>query len=144
MSFFRLRKIERILKEIKLKKKGRKLMKKKVWAEKLIAENEREMKIKESALRLPLENEIASLKSQIELLQQQIVSGVQDASNNSEVEDVNEEAVVYERRVSERGTEIKRLKKLLQKEKKKADSEKKKADTEKCRADKVLSDSERT
>ncbi|KAK1379505.1 hypothetical protein POM88_026249 [Heracleum sosnowskyi] len=78
------------------------------------------MKIKESALRLPLENEIASLKSQIELLQQQVVSGVQDASKNSEVQDVNEEAVVYERH-----------------------SEKKKADPEKCRDDKVLSDSER-
>ncbi|XP_074333770.1 uncharacterized protein LOC141671422 isoform X2 [Apium graveolens] len=117
----------------KAEEEKKKVDEKKGWAEKLIAEKEKEMKLKETALRLPLENEIASLKSHIELLQQQVVSGVQD---------VNEETVIYERRVSERETEINRLKKLLQKEKKRAGSEEKKAETEKCRADKVLADSE--
>ncbi|KAK1377362.1 hypothetical protein POM88_033555 [Heracleum sosnowskyi] len=98
----------------KAEEERKKVDEKRVWAEKLIAENERKMKIKESAVRLPLENEISSLKSQINLCG------------------------------SERETEINRLKKLLQKEEKRADSEKKKAETEKCRADKVLADSEIT
>lgn len=95
-------------------------------AEKLQADKEREMKIKENTIRVPLENEISSLKSQIEVLNQQAVPGAQD---------VNKEAILLQESVHEQKAEITQLKELLQKEKDRANSEKKKAEEERTKAD---------
>ncbi|KAK1377313.1 hypothetical protein POM88_033506 [Heracleum sosnowskyi] len=65
----------------KYEQKGKEVDEKEAWAEKLLAEHEREMVLKEAGVRLPLENEISSLKSQIELLQQQVVSDRAIAAN---------------------------------------------------------------
>ncbi|KAK1375650.1 hypothetical protein POM88_031843 [Heracleum sosnowskyi] len=128
----------------KSEQKGNEVDEKEAWAEKLLAEHEREMELKEAAVRLPLENEISSLTSQIELLQQQVVSGGQDVSKNTQAQDLNKTTVLSQEHLSERETEINLLKMLLKEEKNRADSEKKKADKAKCRAETVLADNERS
>ncbi|KAL8113338.1 hypothetical protein AgCh_020599 [Apium graveolens] len=90
-------------------------------AEKLQADNEREMKTNESTIRVPLENEISSPKSQIKVLNQQALSGSQD---------VNMEVLLLQESICKQKPEIRQSKELLQKEKDRADSEKKKAGEE--------------
>lgn len=105
--------------------------------EKLQEDNEKEMKVKESAFQASLENEISGLKSQITLLQQQ-------------AQDMEEEVTLLQAHAGEKETEINRLKELLQIENKRADSvkkkseeERKKADAEICRAEKLQAENER-
>lgn len=127
----------------KAEEMAKKVDEKEVYAEKLLAEYEKELEVKEAAVRLSLENEISSLKSQIELLQQKAFSGVQDVSKNAQAQDLNKKTVLSQEHLSEREAEINRLKKLLQEEKESADSEKKKSDKQKCWANTVLADNER-
>ncbi|KAK4779327.1 hypothetical protein SAY86_006855 [Trapa natans] len=86
---------------------------------------EKEVKERESALRVSLENEISSLKAEISSLQQSVGC----ASNEG-----NEKVSVLEAKLAKGEREIKHLKDLLNKEKAKRDSEKKNAESENRRA----------
>ncbi|TXG73481.1 hypothetical protein EZV62_002060 [Acer yangbiense] len=100
-------------------------LKKAYEVEKARAEDEKKGREKEVAARVPLETEIATLKSEISLLQQKGVSPAQDRS---------EEVKRLQDRVSKGEKEINRVKDLLEKEKQKADLEKKNVVEEKKRA----------
>ncbi|OWM63773.1 hypothetical protein CDL15_Pgr006035 [Punica granatum] len=89
------------------------------------ARAEKEGKERELAIRVPLENEISSLKSEISSLQQEIASG-----RGHE----NEKVTVLEAKLAAGDKEINRLKELLKKEKARAGSEKNNAESEKKRA----------
>ncbi|XP_057952401.1 uncharacterized protein LOC131146676 isoform X2 [Malania oleifera] len=78
----------------------------------------REEKVKESDVRVTLENEVFSLKSEVSLLQQKGCLGAQG---------LHEEIKLLQERVSEAETEINRLNDLLEKEKLRAVTEKNKA-----------------
>ncbi|CAK9175412.1 unnamed protein product [Ilex paraguariensis] len=91
--------------------------------ERVRADNEKEERMKESVLRVSLEDEISVLKSEVLLLQQK----------NSVADNVDGETLLR-LRVSELETELDKLKELQEKERIRADSEKKKADAEKKKA----------
>ncbi|OVA07260.1 hypothetical protein BVC80_8501g9 [Macleaya cordata] len=84
-------------------------------------EAENEAKVKESTIRVGLENEILNLKSEISSLRESSSSRGQDED-------------LLQIRVSEGEAEITRLKELLEKERKRGDSERKKAEAEKKKA----------
>ncbi|KAK4782143.1 hypothetical protein SAY86_016245 [Trapa natans] len=86
---------------------------------------EKEVKERESALRVSLESEISSFKAEISSLQQSLAC----ASNQG-----NEKVNALEAKLSAGEREIKHLKDLLNKEKTKSDTEKKNAESEKRRA----------
>ncbi|KAI3859135.1 hypothetical protein MKX03_017841 [Papaver bracteatum] len=88
-------------------------------------EAEKQAKVKESAVRVELENEILQLKSEITSLQETAFSRGLDEE-------------LLQSQVTEGEAEIKRLKELLEKEKKRGDTEKKKAEAEKEKAAEAL------
>ncbi|KAI3927042.1 hypothetical protein MKW92_026875, partial [Papaver armeniacum] len=88
-------------------------------------EAEKQAKVKESAVRVELENEILQLKSEISSLQETAFSRGLDEE-------------LLQSQVTEGEAEIKRLKELLEKEKKRGDTEKKKAEAEKKKAAEAL------
>ncbi|XP_059301068.1 uncharacterized protein LOC132053160 isoform X5 [Lycium ferocissimum] len=88
--------------------------------EKLRANNEKEEKVKESALRVSLESEVARLKNEILSLKKN---------------DGGREITELKEHLSQRETKVNELNELLEKERLRADSEKKKADLERKKAD---------
>ncbi|PHU25088.1 hypothetical protein BC332_03420 [Capsicum chinense] len=109
--------------------------------EKVRANNEKEEKVKESALRVSLESEVAGLKNEILSLKKKLVA-----------DDGGREISELKELLSERETKINELKKLVEKERVRAESEKKKAELEKKKADdlrtkfkgeKIMADAER-
>ncbi|XP_010245417.1 PREDICTED: uncharacterized protein LOC104588968 isoform X2 [Nelumbo nucifera] len=100
-------------------------LKKSYEEERARAELEREAKVKESTIRVGLENEVSNLKSEIALLQ---------SKGGSRDEDLDREVIQLRTCVSDDEVKINQIKALLEKEKKKADAEKKKADAEKKKA----------
>ncbi|KAA8519317.1 hypothetical protein F0562_013573 [Nyssa sinensis] len=104
-------------------------LKKAIEEERLRAEIEREEKVKESASRVSLENEISALKSEILSMQQKGGTQTGDADN---------EVMLLQTHVSKGEIEINRLKELLEKERIRADSERKKAESEKKKANEAL------
>ncbi|XP_060181651.1 uncharacterized protein LOC132611244 [Lycium barbarum] len=88
--------------------------------EKLRANNEKEEKVKESALRVSLESEVAGLKNEILSLKKN---------------DGGREITELKEHLSQRETKVNELNNLLEKERLRADSEKKKADLERKKAD---------
>ncbi|KAI3908051.1 hypothetical protein MKW98_003696 [Papaver atlanticum] len=88
-------------------------------------EAEKQAKVKESAVRVELENEILQLKSEITSLQETAFSRGLDEE-------------LLQSQVTEGEAEIKRLKELLDKEKERGDTEKKKAEAEKKKAAEAL------
>ncbi|XP_026382712.1 uncharacterized protein LOC113277970 [Papaver somniferum] len=88
-------------------------------------EAEKQAKVKESGVRVELENEILQLKSEITSLQETAFSRGLDEE-------------LLQSQVTEGEAEIKRLKELLEKEKKRGDAEKKKAEAEKKKAAEAL------
>lgn len=132
--------------DYKNSEEGRKKANDNCWAENVLEGDKREIKIKESFIRVPLENEMPSLESQLIHLQQHAVSGAQDSSR---AEDAEKEIILLKLHISERDGEINRLKESLLKENtrpysemKKIDDERKKADPEKCSAGKLYADKE--
>lgn len=89
------------------------------------AESEKEDKLKESARRITLENEVATMKSEILLLQE---------NGDLATKGVDEEVGNLRRRVSEAESEINLLKELLEEEKKRVDAEKEKVEMERKKA----------
>ncbi|PHT54913.1 hypothetical protein CQW23_03399 [Capsicum baccatum] len=109
--------------------------------EKVRANNEKEEKVKESALRVSLESEVTGLKNEILSLKKKLVA-----------DDGGREISELKELLSERETKINELKKLVEKERVRAESEKKKAELEKKKADdlrtkfkgeKIMADAER-
>ncbi|KAK4709870.1 hypothetical protein R3W88_004383 [Solanum pinnatisectum] len=92
--------------------------------EKVRANNEKEEKIKESALRVSLESEVAGLKNEILSLKKKLVA-----------EDGGREIRELKEQLSERETKVNELKELVEKEQVRAESEKKKAVLERKKAD---------
>ncbi|XP_015066353.1 uncharacterized protein LOC107011385 [Solanum pennellii] len=92
--------------------------------EKVRANNEKEEKIKESALRVSLENEVAGLKNEIFSLKKKLVAD----DGGREIRELKEN-------LSERETKVNELKELVEKEQVRAESEKKKAALERKKAD---------
>nr|XP_004231655.2 uncharacterized protein LOC101249691 [Solanum lycopersicum] len=92
--------------------------------EKVRANNEKEEKIKESALRVSLENEVAGLKNEIFSLKKKLVAD----DGGREIRELKEN-------LSERETKVNELKELVEKEQVRAESEKKKAVLERKKAD---------
>ncbi|XP_043689179.1 uncharacterized protein LOC122640112 [Telopea speciosissima] len=84
-------------------------------------ETEEKAKLKESAARVGLQNELSDLKSEISLLQKT------DGSRNGQ----DDEVTLLQNRVLEGEAEINRLREVLEKEKKQVQSERKKAAEEK-------------
>nr|XP_010324014.1 caldesmon-like [Solanum lycopersicum] len=92
--------------------------------EKVRTNNEVEEKIKESALRVSLESEVAGLKNEILPLKKKLVAD----DGGREIRELKEH-------LSERETKINELKELVKKERVRAESEKKKAELERKKAD---------
>ncbi|KAI3995043.1 hypothetical protein MKX01_020815 [Papaver californicum] len=88
-------------------------------------EEEKQAKVKESAVRVELENEILQLKSEITSLQESAYSRGLDEE-------------LLQTQISEGEAEISGLKELLEKEKKRGEAEKKKAEAEKKKAAEAL------
>ncbi|KAH0654436.1 hypothetical protein KY290_031387 [Solanum tuberosum] len=86
--------------------------------------NNEEEKIKESALRVSLESEVAGLKNEILSLKKKLVAD----DGGREIRELKEH-------LSERETKINELKELVEKERVRAESEKKKAELERKKAD---------
>ncbi|KAI8029638.1 hypothetical protein LOK49_LG01G00030 [Camellia lanceoleosa] len=93
--------------------------------ERVRADAERQEKANESAIRVSLENEISSLKSEILALHQR---------GGSLAQDVDGEVMLLRTRLSEMKTEIKRFEELVKKERMETDSERRKADAERKEA----------
>ncbi|XP_028086168.1 uncharacterized protein LOC114287088 isoform X1 [Camellia sinensis] len=93
--------------------------------ERVQADAERQEKANESAIRVSLENEISSLKSEILSLHQR---------GGSLAQDVDGEVILLRTRLSEMETEIKRFEELVKKERMETDSERRKADAERKEA----------
>lgn len=127
--------------EYKNSEEGRKKANENCWAENVLAGNKREIKIKESSIRVPLENEMPSLESQVTLLQQHALSGAQESSR---AEDAEKEILPLKSHISESDIEINRLKENTRpySEMTNIDEERKKADAEKCSAGKMDVDKE--
>ncbi|XP_055802827.1 uncharacterized protein LOC129872017 isoform X2 [Solanum dulcamara] len=92
--------------------------------EKVRANNEKEEKVKESALRVSLESEVAGLKNEILSLKKKLVAD----DGGREIRELKEN-------LSERETKVNELKELVEKERVRAESEKKKADLERKKVD---------
>ncbi|XP_015082333.1 uncharacterized protein LOC107026022 [Solanum pennellii] len=92
--------------------------------EKVRTNNEVEEKIKESALRVSLESEVAGLKNEILSLKKKLVA-----------DDIGREIRELKEHLSERETKINELRELVEKERVRAESEKKKAELERKKAD---------
>ncbi|OIT38670.1 PREDICTED: uncharacterized protein LOC109239122 [Nicotiana attenuata] len=101
-------------------------LRKAVEDEKLRAYNEKEEKVKESALRVSLESEIAGLKNEILSLKQQSVAN----DGGREIKELKEH-------LSERESKVNELKVLVDKERVRAESEKKKAELERKKVDEL-------
>ncbi|XP_062012543.1 nucleoporin nup211 isoform X1 [Rosa rugosa] len=94
----------------------------------VLADIEKEEKVKESAARVSLENEVSELKSEILSLKQREGEDSQDKN----------EVKLLKGQVSDREKEISCLKELIEREKKRAESESKKAEAEKKKAAEAL------
>lgn len=92
--------------------------------EKVRANNEKEEKVKESALRVSLESEVAGLKNEILSLKKKLVAD----DGGRGIRELKEH-------LSERETKVNELKELVEKERVRAVSEKKKAELERKKAD---------
>ncbi|XP_074357587.1 uncharacterized protein LOC141697208 [Apium graveolens] len=103
---------------------------------KLQTEN-RELKMKDSAILVSAEEEISSLKSQITSLQQQLVPGAQDLHKDLVAQDADEEVTLLQEPVFKRETEISRLTELLEKFKHKADCADKDSEEERKKANDI-------
>lgn len=119
------------------------------WAENVLSGYKREINVEESSMRVMLEIEISSLKSQVKLLQQHAVSGAQDLNRISRAEDAQKEIILLKSHISERDIKISQLKESLRQENMrlysemtKNDEEMKKADAEICSAGKMDADKE--
>ncbi|PRQ29781.1 hypothetical protein RchiOBHm_Chr5g0017511 [Rosa chinensis] len=91
----------------------------------VLADIEKDEKVKEYAARVSLENKVSELKSEILSLKQQREGA--DSQDKNEVK-------LLKGHVSDREQEISRLKELIEREKKRAESESKKAEVEKKKA----------
>lgn len=132
--------------EYKNSEEGRKKANDTCSTENVLAGDKREIKITESFVRFPLENEMPSLETQVTLLPQHAVSGAQDSSR---AKDAEKEIILPKLHIFERDIEIDRLKESLLKENTrpysemtKSYGERKKADADNCSAGKMYADKE--